>query len=95
MAFRRYANAPPDPDWLEPVDHGRAAVTCGRDPIYLFACHLEWRDRGNLPAYHELTAALDDTDRAFGVSQRRCCADRLDGKLAKKLSRHGEGALPW
>ena len=70
MAFRRYANALPDPDWLEPVDHGRAAVTRGRDPIYLFACHLEWRDRGNLPAYHELTAALDDPDEGIrGVAE--------------------------
>ncbi len=34
-----------------------------RDPLYLFACHLEWRDRRNLEAYKELIAALDDHDR--------------------------------
>ena len=33
-----------------------------RDPLYLFACHLEWRNRHNLEAYKELVAALDDYD---------------------------------
>jgi len=33
-----------------------------RDPLYLFACHLEWRDRRNLDAHKELVAALDDHD---------------------------------
>jgi hypothetical protein len=32
------------------------------DPVYLFACHLEWRLRGDLSAYRELIAALDDSD---------------------------------
>ena len=32
------------------------------DPLYLFACHLEWRDRRNLDAHKELVAALDDHD---------------------------------
>ena len=31
-----------------------------RDPLYLFACHLEWRNRQNVAAYQELLAALDD-----------------------------------
>jgi len=33
-----------------------------RDPLYLFVCHLEWHNRGNLGAYQELLAALDDND---------------------------------
>jgi len=33
-----------------------------RDPLYLFLCHLEWHTRGNLGAYQELLAALDDND---------------------------------
>ncbi len=33
-----------------------------RDPLYLFACHLEWRRQGNMTAYQELLAALDDCD---------------------------------
>jgi hypothetical protein len=31
-------------------------------PLYLFACHLEWRDMRKLEAYKELLAALDDHD---------------------------------
>lgn len=34
-------------------------------PLYLFACHLEWRNRRNLEAHEELVAALDDHDRAI------------------------------
>ena len=33
-----------------------------REPLYLFVCYLEWRINGNLAAYHELVAALDDCD---------------------------------
>ena len=31
-----------------------------RDPVYLFLCHLEWRNSGNQAAYLELVAALND-----------------------------------
>lgn len=34
--------------------------TGGRDPLYLFACLLEWKHCGKLEAYQELVAALDD-----------------------------------
>jgi hypothetical protein len=33
-----------------------------RDPLYLFACYLEWHSSRNLAAYQELLAALDDSD---------------------------------
>ena len=33
-----------------------------RDALYLFACHLEWHIKGNVAAYRELVAALDDPD---------------------------------
>lgn len=36
-----------------------------RDVLYLFACHLEWHRSGNLTAYQELVAALDDCDHSF------------------------------
>lgn len=32
------------------------------DALYLFFCHLEWRDRRRPDAYQELIAALDDQD---------------------------------
>lgn len=35
-------------------------ATALRDPLYLFACHLEWRNRRDVKAYEELVAALDD-----------------------------------
>jgi len=38
-----------------------------RDPLYLFACHLEWNKRGNIAAYRELIAALDDPDSDVGL----------------------------
>ena len=49
-----------EPEPEKTVNAGRVEVTCGRDPIYLFACHLEWRDRGSLRAYQHLISALDD-----------------------------------
>jgi len=36
-----------------------------RDPLYLFLCHLEWKNRRHLAAYNELVAALDDGDPAI------------------------------
>jgi len=33
-----------------------------RDPLYLFACLLAWRQEGDVTAYQELVAALDDGD---------------------------------
>ena len=41
-----------------------------RDPLYLFLCHLEWRNRHNLAAYNELVAALDDGEPAIQSSPR-------------------------
>jgi hypothetical protein len=43
-----------------------------RDPLYVFACHLEWRMRRNVAAYQELLAALDDGDPDV-----RCVAEVL------------------
>lgn len=34
-----------------------------RDPLYLFARHLEWRDMGSINAYQDLVAALDDPNK--------------------------------
>lgn len=36
-----------------------------RDPLYLFLCHLEWRNRGALSAHAELVDALNDSDPAI------------------------------
>jgi hypothetical protein len=39
----------------------------GRDPLYLFACLLEWKHSGRLEVYQELIAALDDPRREIRV----------------------------
>lgn len=33
-----------------------------RDPLYLFACHVEWYTKQRLIEYKELLAAIDDRD---------------------------------
>lgn len=39
-----------------------AGRDCTTDVLYLFALHLEWRDRRSLLAYERLVSALDDPD---------------------------------
>jgi hypothetical protein len=39
-----------------------------RDPLYLFACHLEWHHWRNLGAYQALVTALDDSDKRIRVT---------------------------
>lgn len=38
-----------------------------RDPLYLFACHSEWRTKRNLACYNELLAALNDVEEEIRV----------------------------
>jgi hypothetical protein len=52
-----------DPGPEHPAHATREDALCGRDPIYLFACHLEWRDHRNLRTFNDLVAALDDPDQ--------------------------------
>ena len=50
-----------------------------RDPLYLFACHVEWGHRQNLEAHQELVAALDDSDqgiRAMAEMMLHRCSPR-------------------
>ncbi len=65
MASQPYAAEHDVPERERPVGRSRAEGGRGRDPIYLFACHVEWRDRRNLCAYNELIAALDDRDQSI------------------------------
>ncbi len=65
MASRLYAAELDIPEPEPPVGRSRGEGGRGRDPIYLFACHVEWRDRRNLHAYNELIAALDDRDQSI------------------------------
>jgi hypothetical protein len=62
-----------------------------RDPLYLFACHLEWHRRRNRAANQELLAALEDPD-----ADVRCVAEALLDRNSytvsqpRTLSKHGE-----
>ncbi len=67
MASRPYAAELDIPEPEPPVGRSRGEGGRGRDPIYLFACHVEWRDRRNLRAYNDLIAALDDRDQSIRV----------------------------
>ena len=54
-----------------------------RDPLYLFACHVEWSHRQNLEAHQELVAALDDSDhgiRALAEMMLHRCSPRPQRK---------------
>ena len=61
-----------------------------RNPVYLFACHLEWCTKGKLDAYEELVAALDDPHEDI----RRVAEDLLHRssprRQAKLLALSGE-----
>lgn len=57
------------------------------DPLYLFGCHLEWRNMRNVKAYYELMTALDDEDpdiRHLAESLLNRSADCRKG-LARQL----------
>jgi hypothetical protein len=45
----------------------RFAMAGNHDPLYLFACHLEWHHWRNLGGYQALVAALDDSNQRIGV----------------------------
>ena len=50
--------------WLSEQSLSEASTIAGtQDPLYLFACHLEWHHRRNLAAYQALVAALDDSEK--------------------------------
>jgi hypothetical protein len=50
--------------WLSEQSSSEAPTIAGtQDPLYLFACHLEWHHWRNLAAYQALVAALDDSEK--------------------------------
>jgi hypothetical protein len=49
--------------WLSEQSLSEAPTITGtQDPLYLFACHLEWHLWRNPAAYQALVAALDDSE---------------------------------
>jgi hypothetical protein len=52
--------------WLsEPSSSEPSTIAGSQDPLYLFACHLEWHHWRNLEAYQALVAALDDSENGI------------------------------
>jgi hypothetical protein len=51
-------------DLLEPSlsKSKRSTATGDQDPLFLFACHVEWDHQRNPRAYQALVAALDNSD---------------------------------
>ena len=58
-----------------------------RDPLYLFACHLEWRHKGNLEAYQELLAALNDCDCEVRMVAEALLSQESQGSSKSNISR--------
>jgi hypothetical protein len=61
-----------------------------RDPLYLFACHLAWRDKRDVKAYQELVAALDDCNpaiRAIAETMLLRSSPRPQPKIAERQTK--------
>jgi hypothetical protein len=62
------------------------SITGAHDPLYLFACHLEWHHWQNLAAYQALVAALDDSEKRI-----REIAEMLLHRTSPRPHRKGRG----
>ena len=61
-----------------------------RDTLFLFACHLEWRDNRDVKAYQELLAALDDPNEDI-----RSVAENLLHRASPRPQREGPANPIW
>jgi hypothetical protein len=60
-----------------------------QDPLYLFACHLEWNHWRNLGAYQALVAALDDSENRI-----REIAELLLHRISPRPQSESRGVFP-
>jgi hypothetical protein len=67
----------------------RTAIAGSPDPLYLFACKVEWRHRRNLGAYQALVAALDERDHRI-----RLLAEMMLHRGSPRPQRKGRGVFP-
>src|ERR1700733_936001 len=65
---------------------GGSTITRTQDPLYLFACHLEWHHWRNLAAYQALVAALDDSEKGT-----REIAEMLLHRISPRPRRRARG----
>jgi hypothetical protein len=67
----------------------RSAPARNQDPLFLFACYLEWHHQRNLTAYQALVAALDDSDKRIRVA-----AELLLHRGSPRPQGNSRGVLP-
>ncbi len=69
----------------------RHASSLRRNPVYLFACHVEWCSKGRVDAYQELIAALDDPDDGI----RRVAENLLHRSSPRRQLRSAAHSGEW
>lgn len=76
--------------WLSEQSLSEAStITRTQDPLYLFACHLEWHHGRSLGAYQALVAALDDSENGI-----REIAELLLHRISPRPQREKRGVFP-
>jgi hypothetical protein len=76
--------------WLsEPSSSEPPTIAGTQDPLYLFACYLEWYHWRNLGAYQALVAALDDSENRI-----REFAELLLHRTSPRPKRDSRGVFP-
>jgi hypothetical protein len=72
----------------EPSSSAPPTIAGPQDPLYLFACYLEWHHWRNLGAYQALVAALDDSENGI-----REIAEVLLHRISPRPQRECRGIL--
>jgi hypothetical protein len=72
--------------WSEQSLPEASIVARTQDPLYLFACHLEWHHWRNFAAYEALVAALDDSEKRI-----REIAEMLLHRISPRPQRKARG----
>jgi hypothetical protein len=75
-------------DLLEPSlsESKRSTAAGDQDPLFLFACHVEWHQQRNLRAYQALLAGLDASDKRI-----RAIAETMLHRSSPRPQREGRG----
>jgi hypothetical protein len=75
-------------DLLEPSlsESKRSTMAGDQDPLFLFACHLEWYHQRSLRAYQALLAGLDASDKRI-----RAIAETMLHRSSPRPQREGHG----
>lgn len=72
------------------TEEKRGKLSGERDPLFLFLCHIAWRDRKDIEAYQVLVAALDDSKVEI-----RELAEHLLHRASPRPRQHGPRECFW